>query len=60
MHLLHRAYQHSGWLQGGGEKQTFEVHEFDGAGVAMGMYNTDDSISGFAKASFEFALERKQ
>ena len=27
---------------GGGEKQTFTVHEFeDGGGVALGMYNTD-------------------
>lgn len=28
-------------------------------GVAMAMYNTTDSIEGFAKASFELALERK-
>ena len=27
---------------GGGEKQTFTVHEFeDGGGVTLGMYNTD-------------------
>lgn len=44
---------------GGGEKQTLEVHQFDGAGVAMGMYNTEESITGFAKASFEFALEKQ-
>lgn len=44
---------------GGGEKQTWEVHQFDGPGVAMGMYNTEDSITGFAKASFEYALEKQ-
>lgn len=44
---------------GGGQKQTLEVHQFEGAGVAMGMYNTEESITGFAKASFEFALEKQ-
>ena len=36
-----------------------QVHNFDGAGVTMAMYNTEASIRGFAKASFEYALERK-
>jgi isocitrate dehydrogenase len=44
----------------GGEPIVHKVHEFDGAGVAMGMYNTDESIRGFAKASFLYALDRKQ
>ena len=44
---------------GGGEKKTYEVHQFDGPGVAMGMYNTEESITGFAKASFEYALEKQ-
>ena len=33
----------------GGEAQTYEVFSFEGGGVAMAMYNTDESIRGFAK-----------
>ena len=36
------------------------IHSFDGAGVVMGMHNTDDSIESFAKACFNYALEQKQ
>ncbi|KAM8716577.1 hypothetical protein ACLKA7_003455 [Drosophila subpalustris] len=35
------------------------VNDFEGPGIALGMYNTDASIKDFAKASFKFALERK-
>jgi isocitrate dehydrogenase len=42
----------------GGEKQEYEVFHFDGPGVAMGMYNLDDSIEGFARACFNYALAR--
>jgi len=34
------------------------VNEFRGAGVAMGMFNTDDSIRDFAHCSFQYALQR--
>ena len=30
-----------------------------GAGVAMGMYNTDESIQAFAHSSFKYALEKQ-
>ncbi len=43
---------------GGGPVQTWEVFDFDGGGVAMGMYNTDESITGFARACFNYALAR--
>lgn len=43
----------------GGEPIKHEVHQYKGAGVAMGMFNTDDSIVDFAHASFKFALSRK-
>jgi isocitrate dehydrogenase len=33
-----------------------EVFKFPGAGVAMGMYNLDDSIRGFARSSFNYGL----
>ena len=36
-----------------------QVHEYDGAGVALAMYNTEASIRGFATASFEYALDRQ-
>ncbi|KAF7986090.1 hypothetical protein HWV62_41503 [Athelia sp. TMB] len=45
--------------EGGGEKSTMEVYNFKGPGVAMAMYNTDDSITGFAHASFKMALSKK-
>jgi isocitrate dehydrogenase len=42
-----------------GETIEREVHEFDGAGVALGMFNTDASIRDFARASFNYGLERR-
>jgi isocitrate dehydrogenase len=42
----------------GGEPSSHEVFDFPGAGVAMGMYNLDDSIRGFARACFNYALNR--
>ncbi|HPQ08190.1 MAG TPA: NADP-dependent isocitrate dehydrogenase [Bacteroidia bacterium] len=36
-----------------------EVFNFKGAGVALGMYNTDESIRGFAYACFNMALQKK-
>ena len=37
----------------------FEIADFTGGGVAMGMYNFDDSIRDFARASFRYGLARK-
>jgi isocitrate dehydrogenase len=45
--------------KGGGEAVNYDVFEFPGAGVAMGMYNLDDSIGGFARACFNYGLDRK-
>lgn len=42
-----------------GETKSWEVHQFEGSGVAMGMYNTDESIYGFARSSFQVALDKK-
>jgi isocitrate dehydrogenase len=36
----------------------FDVAEFSGSGVALGMYNFDDSIQDFARATMRFALDR--
>lgn len=42
-----------------GETQSWEVYDFKGDGVAMAMYNTDESIYGFARSSFQMALSKK-
>jgi isocitrate dehydrogenase len=36
-----------------------EVYQFNGDGVALAMYNTDDSIKGFARACFSQAIAKK-
>lgn len=41
----------------GGEATEYEVMQFPGAGVAMGMYNLDESIRGFARSSFNYGLQ---
>ncbi len=40
----------------GSEAQSFEVYNFKGDGVALAMYNTDESIRGFARACMNQAL----
>ena len=43
-----------------GKKTTWDVYEYsDGGGVAMSMYNTDESIYGFARSCFNKALSKK-
>ena len=36
------------------------IHNFKGAGIIQGMHNTEESISSFAKACFNFAIDTKQ
>jgi isocitrate dehydrogenase len=43
----------------GGEVQTWNVYDFEGNGVALSMYNTDESIEGFARSCFNMALTKK-
>ena len=42
----------------GGAPKTWEIMDFEAAGIAMGMYNTDESIRGFARACFNYTLQR--
>jgi len=42
----------------GGEEVRYNVFDFKSSGVLMGMYNTDESIRGFAHASFAYAIKR--
>ena len=41
-----------------GSVQDFEVYNFEGDGIAMAMYNTDESIRGFARSCFNMALSK--
>ena len=41
-----------------GSTQSWDVYDFKGVGVAMAMYNTDESIFGFARSSFQMALNK--
>ena len=43
----------------GGDATEYEIFDFPGGGVALGMYNLDDSIRGFARASLNYGLARK-
>lgn len=43
----------------GGPSQSWEIVDFKEPGIAMGMYNFDESIVGFAKSCFAYALDRK-
>jgi len=40
----------------GGPSETWEVHQFNGPGIGMGMYNTDESITGFARSCFAYGV----
>ncbi len=42
----------------GGDPIEINVFDFPSSGVALGMYNLDDSIRDFARASFRYGLER--
>jgi isocitrate dehydrogenase len=41
----------------GGETTEYEVMQFPESGVAMGMYNFDESIRGFARSSLNYGLQ---
>jgi isocitrate dehydrogenase len=42
-----------------GEPESHEVYDYNGDGVALAMYNTDESIRGFARSCFNMALTKK-
>ena len=47
------------WVGDNGDKIEEEVFQFPSSGVAMGMYNLDDSIRDFARASMHYGLNLK-
>ena len=42
----------------GSEPTEYEVYKFEEPGIAMGMYNLDESIRGFARACMNYGLQR--
>ncbi len=42
----------------GTDVQEYEIFDFPSKGVALGMYNLDDSIEGFARSTFNYGLQR--
>jgi len=46
------------WVGNDGQELDFDVFDFDGPGIAMGMYNLDASIRDFAHACFNYSLDR--
>jgi isocitrate dehydrogenase len=42
----------------GGDPIELDVYDFPGSGIALAMYNLDDSIRDFARASLRYGLER--
>jgi isocitrate dehydrogenase len=47
------------WEGDNGDKLEYDVFDFPGSGIAMGMYNLDDSIREFAHACLAYGLNRK-
>ncbi len=47
------------WEGESGEIQEYEVFDAPGSGISMAMYNLDDSIRDFARACFNYGLQRK-
>jgi isocitrate dehydrogenase len=45
--------------ESGGQPQEWVVNQFDGPGIAMGMFNTDQSITDFARAVFNYGVQAK-
>ncbi len=43
-----------------GTTETALIHEFKGGGIIQGLHNLDSSISSFARACFNYALDTKQ
>uniref|UniRef100_A0A674P9L9 Isocitrate dehydrogenase [NADP] n=1 Tax=Takifugu rubripes TaxID=31033 RepID=A0A674P9L9_TAKRU len=43
----------------GSKQKEWEVYDFNSGGCGMGMYNTDESIWGFAHSCFQYAIQKK-
>ncbi|XP_072320636.1 isocitrate dehydrogenase [NADP], mitochondrial-like isoform X2 [Eucyclogobius newberryi] len=43
----------------GSQPKEWDVFDFPSGGCGMGMYNTDDSITGFAHSCFQYSIQKK-
>jgi len=43
----------------GSKEESWSIYKFPSSGVGMGMYNTEESIEGFANSCFAFAIQKK-
>ena len=48
------------WTDKDGNETRQLIHEFTDDGIIQGLHNRDNSIAGFAKSCFNYALDRKQ
>ncbi len=48
------------WTDKNGNETRQLIHEFTDDGIIQGLHNRDNSIAGFAKSCFNYALDRKQ
>ncbi|HAG12873.1 MAG TPA: NADP-dependent isocitrate dehydrogenase [Ruminococcus sp.] len=48
------------WTDKDGNETRQLIHEFTGDGIIQGLHNRDDSIAGFARSCFNYALDLKQ
>ncbi|MCQ2407226.1 MAG: NADP-dependent isocitrate dehydrogenase [Oscillospiraceae bacterium] len=48
------------WTDKDGKETRQLIHEFTGDGIIQGLHNRDDSITGFARSCFNYALDLKQ
>jgi isocitrate dehydrogenase len=60
MRILRKGLAELRFTDADGNKNSREVFEFEGPGVLQAQYNTDQSISGFANACFNYALSTGQ
>jgi isocitrate dehydrogenase len=44
---------------GGGKPEEWLINEFEGSGIALGMYNTDASIADFARSCLNYGLQTR-
>ena len=48
------------WTDKNGKETRQLIHEFTDDGIIQGLHNRDNSIAGFARSCFNYALDRKQ
>lgn len=47
------------WEGADGKSESWNVHSFENAGIGLAMFNTDESIEGFARSCMSYAIQKK-